>query len=310
MGEDMLFRNEKEAQEDAFVFDVNRDNFEEAVLEASMEKPVILDFWAPWCAPCRQLMPMLEGTVAQAGGHVVLAKVNIDEHPELAQAFRVQSVPTVLALYKGQPVTGFQGGQPQSQIDAFVSELLKIQRQDQPDAIDVEAVLEEAMALQAEGDLAGAQQLYGQILQQEAEHAGAYAGVIRIFLMVEDLEQARAWADNAPDIIQKAPEFSSALTALELAEKALSAGGDIEALAAKVEKEPDNHALRFELAEAQFGAGFRAEAIEQLLEIINRDRGWNDKAANAELLKYFDALGAADPLTIRGRKMLSRILFS
>lgn len=300
----------EEKQEDSFVFDVNRDNFEDNVLNASMEKPVVLDFWAPWCGPCRQLMPILETAIAQAGGNVILAKVNIDENPELAQAFRVQSVPTVLALFKGQPVTGFQGGQTESQVRTFISELLKLYREDQPGALNIDETLTQANELLEQGDLAQAQQLYGQILQQEPEQAAAYAGVVRIFVMAEHIEQARQWADNAPESVTKDSAFQSALTALEIAEKGASNNADLTALLEQSQANPDSHDARFTLAEALFAAGQKEESIEQLLEIIKRDRDWNDKAANAELLKYFEALGPSDPLTIQGRKKLSRILFS
>ena len=268
----------------------------------------LVDFWAPWCGPCKQLGPMLESAVDQAGGSVVMAKVNLDENPELAQALRIQSVPTVIAFFQGQPVDAFAGAQPESQITAFIDNLVKIARQNQPDALDIPAALQEAAQALASKDYVTAQSLYAQIIGEDHENVQAFAGLVRAYIAAGKKEKARALVENAPQPVQNSPVFAEARTALELAET--SSGKPSYKLAKKVENNPDDHAARFDLATALFGEDRRDEAADALLEIIRRDRSWEEEKARIQLVKFFDAWGPADPATIKARRKLSGILFS
>ena len=293
-----------------FIIDVGVADFEDRVLKASMTKPVIVDFWAPWCGPCKQLMPVLETEINAAGGDVILAKVNIDENPELAQALRIQSVPTVMAFFQAQPVTGFTGARPQSDIKNLIGQLVKLARSAMPDALDIPKSLQEAATFLATGQVMEAQELYMHVLAQDEINAPAYVGLVRCLIEADAVDQADEMVLNAPDDIAKSPDFAAAKTALTLAKGAGEAKKRLTPLMDSVEKSPENYQARFDLAGAQFAAGERAQAIENLLYILQKDRGWNDDAARKELLKFFEAMGFADPLSIDGRKKLSRILFS
>lgn len=298
------------APSDGIVFDVTTADFQDRALKASLEKPVMVDFWAPWCGPCKQLMPVLEAEVRAAGGDVLLAKVNIDENPDLAQALQIQSVPTVMVFFQGQPVTGFQGARPASEIKTLIAQLVKLARSAKPDALDIPAVLKEAADFLVAGDIRAAQDSYIQILSQEPENIDAYVGMVRVLIASGALEEAQAYVERAPEDIAKNPALASARTALELALGASAAAARLQPLLKKVESDPADHQARFDLAAARFAAGQKAEAIDDLLHIIKADRAWNEEAARKELLRYFEALGFADPLSVQGRKKLSAVLFS
>ncbi|MBL4804394.1 MAG: co-chaperone YbbN [Alphaproteobacteria bacterium] len=293
---------------EGYIYEVNTNDFEAKVMSASMETPVIVDFWAPWCGPCKQLMPVLEKTVMAAKGEVILAKVNLDENPELAQALRVQSVPTVFAFYGGRPVDAFQGMQPESTIQAFIDKLVQAARANKPEAIDIPETLKAAAEALANKDLQMAQGLYMQILQQDENNAPAYAGLIRTFIAAGVLDQAQSMLENAPERIAGSSELDAVKTALEMAKNAETI--DIQSLEQAVEKNPEDHQALIDLAEGQFTVGQKEEAIETVLKSIEINRNWNEDAARKTLLKFFEALGHGDPLTIEGRKKLSSILFS
>ncbi|MCD8498148.1 MAG: thioredoxin [Alphaproteobacteria bacterium] len=292
----------------AVIFDVSAPDFEDKVMRASMEKPVIVDFWAPWCGPCKQMMPTLEKAVNDLGGDVLLAKVNIDENPELAQALRIQSVPTVYAFLGGRPVDAFQGAQPESAIKTFLHKVVQAAKQMKPDALDIPEALKGAAEALAQGDLMTAQNIYVQVLGQDERNVQAYVGLVRVFIAANELEQAAGMVENAPPEIAKSPLFAEAKTALELAQnKPSGAAAQFEAVLAK---NPDDHQARLDFAGALFAEGKKEAAIEQLLISIEKNRMWNEEAARKQLLKYFEALGPVDPLVIESRRKLSSLLFS
>jgi len=297
-----------EPQGDDIIFDVDADNFEGSVMQASMGKPVLLDFWSPSCAPCKELTPRLEEAVRETNGEVLLAKVNIDKNPELAEALQVQSVPTVFAFFQGKPITAFQGAQPQSEIKKLIDQLIKAAKQMQPDAIDIPQTLEQAAQALSDGETEMAQSLYAQILMQDETHVQAYTGLVRTFIAMGDLDQARHAIDSAPELIAKDPNFDAARSALELAESGPS--GDLAELQAAVDKDIDNHNARFDLALALFSIGKKSEAIDELIEIVRCDREWEEEKARKQLLTFFEAMGPADTETVQGRRKLSSVLFS
>lgn len=290
------------------IFDVTTEDFEERVIKGSMDGLVLADFWAPWCGPCKQLGPVLEKLVHSYGGKVKLAKVNLDENEQLAAALRVQSVPTVYAFLGGRPVDAFQGVLPESQIKAFIDKALEAARQMQPDALDIPEALKGAALALADNDLQAAQAIYMQVLQADEKNTQAYTGFIRVLLAAGQIEQAQQMVENAPPEIAENPNFNEAKTALDLALNLPN--GEEDEFAAKLENNENDHQSRYDLALAQFSSGKKQEAIDNLLLIMEKDREWNDQAARQQLLKFFEALGQTDPLTIESRKRLSSILFS
>ena len=288
--------------------DSDTARFAQDVIEASMTTPVIVDFWAPWCGPCKQLTPALEKTVQAARGAVRMVKVNIDENQDLAAQLRIQSIPAVYAFFKGQPVDGFVGAQSESQVKAFV-ERLASQAGAELGPSPVDQALEQAQAALESGQPAAASALFGQVLQHEPDNDTALAGLIRCHLDAGDAAAARQMFDSLPEDKASAAAFASIKAALELAEQSAETG-EIPELEARVAAQPNDHQARFDLAMARHAAGEREAAVEALIEIIGRDRNWNEEAARHQLLKFFEAWGPKDELTQSGRRRLSSLLFS
>lgn len=291
------------AAEDA-IRDSDTDSFIQDVLEASKSVPVIVDFWADWCNPCKQLTPVLEKVVRQAGGKVRLVKINADENQALVTQLRVQSLPTVLAFKNGQPVDGFQGAMPESQLQDFVR---KLAGETGPDPAD--ELMDAARQAESEKDHARAVQAYSQALQADPGRIEAAAGLIRALVHSGQVDEAKRFLDQIPAEARDHDAIRAAMSAIELAE---GGGADVDtaALEEKIAKNPDDHETRFDLAKAHAARGDMDAAGGHLLEIIRRDPGWNEQAARNQLLKYFEAAGPADPFTVRTRRKLSSILFS
>ena len=286
------------------VKDTTTAGFRQDVIAESMNRPVLVDFWAPWCGPCKQLTPVLEKVVTAAAGKVVLVKMNIDEHPSIAGQLGIQSIPAVIAFQRGQPVDGFMGALPEGQVKEFID---RIAGPGGPSPI--ESALEEAARLVAEGDLASASELYAAVLEQEPDNVAALAGLARIQLDAGELENARQVLAMVPEAKANDPALAGIRAALELAEQAASLG-DLAGLQAQVEKSPDDHQARFDLALGLAARGDRSAAVDHLIEIRRRDRDWNEDGARKQLLQFFEAWGVMDPDTIRGRRKLSTLLFS
>lgn len=286
------------------VKDVTTATFAEDVIKASMTAPVLVDFWAPWCGPCKQLAPVLEKVVAAAGGKVSLVKMNIDDHPEVAGQMGIQSIPAVIAFKRGQPVDGFMGATPEGQIRSFIERLVG-----PLGPTPVDALLEEAAVLVAEDDLAGASAIYAEILEQEPDNPDALAALVKLHVVLEDLEGARSFLALVPADKVNHPEVASARAALELAEQAGDLGSTAE-LEARLAADPDDHQARFDLALARNGAGDHQGAVEELLTIFRKDRSWNDEAARRQLVQFFEAWGPKNPATLSGRRRLSSLMFA
>ncbi len=278
------------------------------VVEASNEVPVIVDFWAPWCGPCKTLGPMLEDAVTAAKGAVKMVKINVDQAQMIAQQLRIQSIPTVYAFYKGQPVDGFQGALPQSEIKAFIDKVIEAAGGESPGGHLDEAVAA-AEEMLTEGAAVDAAQTFAAILGEDPNHAAAYGGLVRAHIAMGDLDKAEAILNGAPVEISKSAELEAAHAQIELARQAANAGPVTE-LQAQVESEPDNHQARYDLAQALYANGKAQEAVDQLLELFRRDREWNDGAAKAQLFTIFEALKPNDPVALNGRRKLSSMIFA
>ncbi len=286
------------------VKDGSLETFAQDVIQASLTTPVLVDFWAPWCGPCKQLGPVLEKVVRAAQGKVKLVKINIDENPELAQQLRIQSVPTVYAFLGGQPVTGFVGAQPESQIKALIEKLVG-----EPLGADLAADLDAARQALERGEAKTAAAIYNAVLRADPENPEAIGGLARCLLATGQRTDAERLLDKAPKAQANHPAIAGARAAVQLAKEAGELG-DPAQLQARLERDPDDHEARYQLATALFLRGQFEPAMEHLCRIVRKDRSWNDEAARKQLLKFFDALGPRHPATLKGRRMLSSVLFS
>jgi putative thioredoxin len=289
---------------DVVVKDTTTQAFVKDVIEESKRQPVLVDFWAPWCGPCKQLTPVLEKAVKAAKGKVKLVKMNIDDHPAIPGQMGIQSIPAVIAFVNGQPADGFMGALPESQVVAFLERLTK-------DRIGGEAqdLLKTADAALAEGDAAGAAAMYSELLAEDGGNVPALAGLARCYVETGALDQAKQTLAMIPEAKQNDAAVAAARAALELAEQSKNIG-PVDELEQKVAANPLDHQARFDLALALNGQGKRAEALDQLIAIVKRDRKWNDDGARKQLVQFFDAWGPTEEATIEGRKRLSSILFA
>jgi len=281
--------------------------FVKDVIEESRRQPVMIDFWAEWCGPCRQLTPVLEKAVRNAKGKVKLVKMNIDQHPAIPGQMGIQSIPAVIAFVNGQPADGFMGAIPESQVNAFIEKITK--GVTAPGEPNIAEILQEAEAVLAEGDPAGAAQIYAEVLSLDATNIAAMAGLAKCYVTSGAIEQAKQTLAMVPESKRNDAAVKAVQAAIDLAEQA-EAVGPVGELEQKVAANPLDHQARFDLATALNAMGKRGEATSQLLEIVRRDRKWNDDGARKQLVQFFEAWGGADEATVEGRKRLSTILFS
>ncbi|RAI30649.1 thioredoxin [Rhodoplanes serenus] len=292
---------------DGLVKDTTTQGFMKDVIEESRRQPVLVDFWAPWCQPCKQLTPILEKVVRAAKGKVKLVKMNIDEHRAIPQQMGIQSIPAVIAFVNGQPADGFMGALPESQVVAFLERLTRGKLGGPDDA--VQQALEAADAALVEGDAAGAAEIYGEVLQHDPESVHAMAGLARCHIETGALDEARQILDQVPAAKRNQAAVTAAAAALEVAEQAASLGPIVE-LEKRLAADPRDHQARFDLALALNAKGRRAETVDHLLEIVRRDRQWNEDGARKQLVQLFEAWGPTDEATVTGRRRLSSILFA
>lgn len=286
------------------VKDGDTQGFAADVLDASMQVPVIVDFWAPWCGPCKQLTPLLEKLVRQANGLVRMVKINIDENQSLAAQLRVQSVPMVYAFVGGRPVDAFVGAQPESKLRQFIGRLT------QGAKAPVDDALEQGRRALEGGDAEHAMALFSQVMTEDPTNPKAIGGLIRSLVAGGHLREARELVSGLTAELTANVEIAQAITAVDVAEQTDQSGADVAGLQRQVEADPADLQARFDLAMALFGSGRSQPAVDQLLEIIRRDRTWNDDAARTQLIKFFDALGPSHPVTAASRRRLSSLLFS
>jgi len=278
------------------------------VIEASRKQPVIVDFWATWCGPCKQLGPTLEKAVTEAKGAVRLVKIDVDKNQQLAQQMRIQSIPTVYAFFQGRAVDAFNGALPESQVKSFVAKLAELGGAELGPS-PIEEALEQAEAALEAGDTGTASAIYNQVLAHEAANLPALAGLTRALVAAGELKRAREVLGRVPADKTADAAVAKATAALELAEQAQGAAGQLGELQAKVASDPNDHQARHDLALALYAAGEQEKALDELLEIVQRNRAWNEEAARKQLVKFFEALGPAHPLTLSARRRLSSLLF-
>ena len=297
----------EQSTDGSVIKEVSEATFMQDVVEASKERPVIVDFWAPWCGPCKTLGPQLEEAVKAANGAVTMAKVNVDENQMIAGQMQVQSIPTVFAFSNGQPVDGFQGAVSASEIKAFVERVVAKNGGEAGNGLD--SAIASAEQMLNEGDFEAAKETFSAILEEDPNNLKSYIGLIKCHIAVDDLDQAEATLNGMPLEISRSPELEPVHAQIELAKQARDAG-PINELALLVEKKPDDPSSRFKLAQALHAAGQVEEAVDQLLELFKRDRDWNDGAAKSQLFTIFEALEPNNIIVLNGRRKLSSLIFA
>ena len=304
LGSNGLAPNQASQDDKSLIRDTTTQTFKQDVITESMTQPVLVDFWAPWCGPCKQLTPVIEKVVKAAAGKVKLVKMNIEEHPQIAGQLGIQSIPAVIAFQRGQPVDGFMGAVPEGQIKQFIEKLVG-----PVGPSPVVEMLEAAGSAVTAGDPVGAMELYATVLTHEPENLGAIAGMAKLQLDMGDLDAARQILGMVPEAKAGDAALAGVRAAIELAEQA-AALGDVTGLAKAVEADPKNHQARFDLALALNGHSRRDEAVDHLIAIIKADRKWNDDGARKQLVQFFEAWGPMDDAAVAGRRKLSTVLFS
>jgi putative thioredoxin len=292
------------AAPEGLIKETTTQGFMKDVIEESKRQPVLIDFWAPWCGPCKQLTPILEKVVKNAKGKVKLVKMNIDDHPAIPGQMGIQSIPAVIAFVNGQPTDGFMGAQPEAQINAFIERLTKGAAGN-----ETQELMKSAEAALAEGDSQGAIEIYEHILGEDAANVPALAGLARCHVAANNIEKAKQILTQVPEAKRNDAAVAAVRAAIEVAEQASSVG-PIGELEQKVTANPLDHQARFDLAVALNAAGTRPEAVDQLMAIVKRDRKWNDDGARKQLVQFFEAWGPTDEATVAGRKKLSSVLFA
>ena len=297
----------------ALIKDSTDRAFKADVIDASLEAPVLVDFWAPWCGPCRALTPTIEKVINEKAGKIRLVKINIDENPQIAGQLGVQSIPNVFAFAGGRPIDMFLGNMPETEVRKFADRVIAAAGPGQPRAGSIEEEIKTALAAARQGldsgDLNTAAQIYGMVLQHQPDNAEALLGMARVYLKAGEAEQAQAVLDTVPEAARKGADYVSLAAELKLLGEAADLGGTAD-LVRKLEASPDDHQARFDLAIALNAESKRDAAAEQLLALMRRDRTWQDDGARKKLLDFFEAWGAKDPATLKGRRLLSALLFS